>query len=335
VLQKRMTEALENRYFNKRNIGRTPFRDLGELYLERVVPLMKSVRSESIRVRWWMKYFGTRPLGQITRGELETFQRETRLRCRPATVNRELGRLRHMLNKAVEWDLLDENPMKGLKFLRENNARQRYLSLDECKRLLQACLALHVRAIVTVALHTGMRLGEILSLRHRDLDLASGFILIPDSKNGEPRHVPMDSVVLTLLQSFPRRPNAELIFSNSAGERFLEIRKAFGNARKRAGLGDLHFHDLRHTFASHWMMNGGDLYVLKEILGHKSITMTQRYSHLSPAHKREAVNRMDNMWRGLSNLSEVPNNPVSEALPVTGRSQTIIKAVDGAPQTLQ
>src|SRR5438445_407119 len=81
VLNKRMTEALENRYFNKRNVGRTSFRELGEMYLERVVPLMKSVRSERIRVHWWMRHFGSRSLGQITRTEIEAWQRATRLRC--------------------------------------------------------------------------------------------------------------------------------------------------------------------------------------------------------------------------------------------------------------
>jgi site-specific recombinase XerD len=76
-----------------------------------------------------------------------------------------------------------------------------------------------------------------------------------------------------------------------------EIRGAFKNACERASISDLHFHDLRHTFASHWMMAGGDLYVLKSILGHKSIVMTQRYAHLSPEFKRAAVDRMDNIWK--------------------------------------
>ena len=98
VLAKRMSEAIEGRYFNKRNLGLMPFKEFADKYLNEVVPLMRSVRSETIRVRRWARDLGTRPLGQITRAELETWQRETRLRCKPATVNRELGRLRHMLN---------------------------------------------------------------------------------------------------------------------------------------------------------------------------------------------------------------------------------------------
>jgi len=297
VLAKRMSEAIEGRYFNRRNLGLMPFKEFADKYLKEVVPLMRSVRSETIRVRRWVRDLGSRPLGQITRAELETWQRETRLRCKPSTVNRELGRLRHMLNRAVDWGLLEENPMKGLKFLRENNARQRYLSLEECERLVQGCISSRVQAIVVIALHTGMRLGEILNLRHRDLDFGSGLILIPDSKNGEPRHIPMDSTIASLLADYPRHPGSELVFANKAGGRFLEIRGGFKNACERAGISDLHFQDLRHTFASHWMMAGGDLYVLKNILGHKSIAMTQRYAHLSPEFKRAAVNRMDNIWK--------------------------------------
>ena len=95
----------------------------------------------------------------------------------------------------------------------------------------------------------------------------------------------------------PTPLNLWLVFANKAGGRFLEIRGAFKNACERAGISDLHFHDLRHTFASQWMMAGGDLYVLKSILGHKSIVMTQRYAHLSPEFKRAAVDRMDNIWK--------------------------------------
>jgi len=86
-------------------------------------------------------------------------------------------------------------PDARMKFLRENNARTRYLSVDECHRLIDSCMAPHIRAIVTVALHTGMRLGEILNLRWQDLDFSSGFILVRDSKNGQARQVPMDSII--------------------------------------------------------------------------------------------------------------------------------------------
>src|SRR5438309_8552544 len=83
-------------------------------------------------------------------------------RCRPAPINLVLSSLRRMFSLAAEWELLEESPMAGISFLRENNARTRYLSLEECQRLIASCIAPHIRAVVTVALHSGMRLGEIL-----------------------------------------------------------------------------------------------------------------------------------------------------------------------------
>src|SRR5437667_2399921 len=281
-----------------------------ETYLERVVPLMKSIRTERDRVKRWMREFGTCPLGQITRAEVETWRRERMSKCRPATINRDLSRLRHMLNIAVEWELLEESPMQGMKFLQENNARTRYLSLEECQRLIASCIAPHIRAIVTVALHTGMRLSEILNLRWQDLDFSSGFILVRDSKNG-PRQVPSDSMLSTLLRSWPRLSDQDIVFTSVlTGGRIVDIRAGFLNACKRAGITGLHFHDLRHTFASQFVMAGGDLYILKEILGHKSITMTQRYAHLSPTYKIKAIDRMNTLWAGAK-----PQASTSEMLP--------------------
>jgi len=296
ILRKRLTEAIEGRYFNARKVCRLSFADFAEIYLERATALLKSPSSERIRVRFWVREFGSRLLSDITRAELEAWQRGRLQRNKPSTVNRYLCRLRHMFNRAVEWELLDESPMKGLRFLRENNARLRYLSIEECNRLLESSIAPHLRAMVTVALHTGMRSGEIRSLQWRDLDFGSGFIVIRDSKNGESRHVPLDSTLTDLLADYPRMAGSDYVFPNAQGGRLGWIQHGFRNARERAGLSDLHFHDLRHTFASQWMMHGGDLYALKELLGHKSIAMTQRYAHLSPAYKQAMVRQIEKIW---------------------------------------
>lgn len=297
VLRLRVTQVLENRYFPARRVlGRMPFDEFAQMYIDQVVPLLKSVRTERNRVASWIKIFGTRSLGQITRTEIEAWRRDRMLTCKPATINRDLSRPRRMLNVAVEWELLEESPMKGMKFLRENNARTRYLSIEECQRLIASCIAPHIRAIVTVALHSGMRMGEILNLRWPDLDFHASFILVRDSKNGQARHVPMDATLATLFSAYPRHPETDLVFASPTGARFTDIRVGFQNACHRAAITDLHFHDLRHTFASQFMMAGGDLYILKEILGHASITMTQRYAHLSPAYKIKAIDRMNNLW---------------------------------------
>src|SRR5437870_3815314 len=307
VLSLRMTQVLENRYFPpNRQLGRMPFKDFAQMYLEREGALLKSIRTERNRVLAWAREFGNRPLGQITRTEIEAWRREKMARCRPATINRDLSRLRRMFSLAVEWGLLEESPMKSMKFLRENNARTRYLSLEECQRLIANCIAPHIRALVGVALHSGMRLGEILNLRWYDLDFASGFILVRDSKNGESRHVPMDATLFALFRAYPHRPSTDLVFSSSSGGHIVDVRTGFQNACKRAGLIDLHFHDLRHTFASQFVMAGGNLFILKSVLGHKNITMTQRYAHLAPTYLIKSIDRMNTLWAGVKPQASTP-----------------------------
>src|SRR5204862_7439181 len=120
--------------------------------------------------------------------------------------------------------------------------------------LIASCIAPHIRAMVSVALHSGMRLGEILDLHWYDLDFASGFILVRDSKNGESRHVPMDATLCALFRAYPHRIGTDLVFSSSRGVRLVDVGTGFQNACNRAGLIDLHFLDLCHTFGSQFVM---------------------------------------------------------------------------------
>src|SRR5947207_15317694 len=108
----------------------------------------------------------------------------------------------------------------------------------------------------------------------------------------------MDATLAALFRAYPNRPGTELVFSSSSGGRIVDVRTGFLNSCKRAGLTDLHFHDLRHTSASQFVMAGGDLYILKEILGHKSITITQRYAHLSPPYKITSIDRINTLCAG-------------------------------------
>jgi len=321
VLSLRMTQVLENRYFPpSRVLGRMPFNEFAQMYIDRVVPLLKSVRTERNRVNSWVKVFGARPIGQITRSEIEAWRRDRIATCKPATINRDLSRLRRMLNVAVEWELLEKSPLKNLKFLRENNARTRYLTIEECQRLISSCIAPHIRAIVTIALHSGMRLGEILNLQWQDLDLRSRFILIRDSKNGEGRPVPMDLAVYELLSAYPHRPGTDLIFSSSKGKRLTDIHIGFKNACKRAGILDFKFHDTRHSYASAFVQAGGDIFTLQRLLGHKTPSMTQRYAHLSISYRASAIDRMNNLWQSAPPASGAPDRPPKHVL-VTTSSQ--------------
>src|SRR5580704_3306189 len=117
VLKKRIVEAIEDRHFNKRNVGRIPFSELAKIYIPRCTALLKSVDTEYDRVQFWVREFGNRPIGQITCAELQDWQAKKRQTCKPATVNRIMCRLRHMFNRAVDWEILEQSPMKGIKFL--------------------------------------------------------------------------------------------------------------------------------------------------------------------------------------------------------------------------
>src|SRR5262249_40085487 len=146
---------------------------------------------------------------------------------------------------------------------------------------------------VLIALHTGMRRGEQFALRWQDVNFPNGVITVPRSKNGERRYIAMSEDVLAIFRTLKSRMKSTWVFPNKTGTGPVEdhnfINRVFAPAVKLAGIPDFHWHDLRHTFASRLVMAGVDLTTVKELMGHKSIGMTLRYSHLSPAHTRQAV----------------------------------------------
>ena len=156
-----------------------------------------------------------------------------------------------------------------------------------------------------MALNTGMRKEEILSLKWKDVDFRSRIIAILDTKNGESREIPMNDIVYRTLVAI-KETDSPWVFCKKNGERYGNVRKAFEGARKRAEIVDFRFHDLRHTFASHLVMAGVDLKTIQELVGHKSFETTLRYAHLSPDHKKAALDilgkRMANMVRLEKNI---------------------------------
>ena len=233
-------------------------------------------------------------LQSITTRQVERFKAARIKDVTPATVNRNLARLKHLFNTAIKWGYLYENPARPVKLLRENNRRLRYLTKDEIDRLIAASKS-HLKPIVTVAVNTGMRRGEIFDLQWNHVDLKNRIIEVGDPKNGDPRFIPINETLMAALQQLPRRIDTPFVFPGKDGGRLTDIKKAFSGARERAGLDDIRLHDLRHTFASHLVMAGVDLMTVKELLGHKSTKMTERYSHLSPKHKANAVKVLDTL----------------------------------------
>ncbi|MFH1438048.1 MAG: site-specific integrase, partial [Pseudomonadota bacterium] len=166
------------------------------------------------------------------------------------------------------------------------------LSSEEAERLIDSA-SVSLKHMILVALNTGMRKSEILGLTWRDIDFSISTISIRDSKNGDGRKIPMNETVLATLSDLGRKENDEKVFLRPGGQPVKSIRTAFENAVKRAGIDDFRFHDLRHTFASWLVMSGVDIKTVQELLGHKTFSMTLRYSHLSAQHKAEAVRCLD------------------------------------------
>lgn len=277
--------------------------------------------------KWYMldnfrSYFGkdTR-LSDIRYVDLETYR--NRLRNKPAkhggfradsSVNKEMSCLHHIFNKAVEWEMAESNPFDRGKtlLLKENNQRLRYLTEEEVPRLLAECSE-YLHPIVVCAINTGMRRGEILDLKWEQI--RGGWIYLQRTKTQEPRQVPVNDELVILFKHLRRRHHfrSEYVFQDKGRAKFKRVEKGFNAACKRAGIEDSRFHDLRHTFASHMIMRGASLKEIQEILGHKNLTMTMRYAHLSQEKKKQAVNLLS----GLTGNNLVTSENVNERKSLT------------------
>jgi len=233
-----------------------------------------------------------------------------------ASVNREMSCLHHVFSKAVEWEMIERNPFDRGKtlLLKENNKRLRYLSKEEIDRLLPECPK-HLRRIVECAIHTGMRRGEILGLKW--MQIRNGMVYLEKTKTNEARQIPIGDDLAKVLKEIRKEQEltSEYVFTYRKSEDKLKgsrpvrkrtrpapepmgivnVKSAFKSALTRADIEDFRFHDLRHTFASQLIMRGGTLKDVQEILGHKTMTMTLRYAHLSQEHKKKAVNLLNGL----------------------------------------
>ena len=188
--------------------------------------------------------------------------------------------------------------MRKVRKPKEPRGRVRFLTDDERERLLAACKVSRNRylyLIVVLAISTGARRGELLSLRWSDVDLQRCTLTFHETKNGERRAVPCTGHALDLLKRHAqgRCSGTSLVFPDATGRKPLSIKDAFANSVQRAGIADFRFHDLRHTFASYMAMEGASLLEIATVLGHKTLQMVQRYSHLSQAHTAGIVTRMN------------------------------------------
>lgn len=275
VLRKRKVEIAENRYLDVKKEQKIKFEDFSNDYLElHSKPNNKSwEKSDLHNINSLKKCFSGKYLYEITPVMIERFKTERIKEVSPATVNRNLSCLKCMLNKAIQWGKLEENPFKAVKLLKENNKRLRYLEKEEIVKLLARC-SKRLRPIVVIALNTGMRKGEILGLKWQDVDFRRGIIYLYNTKNGERREIPINEMVKTALIRTQKHPDSPYVFCDKNGKPFGNIRKSFFTALTKAGIINFRFHDLRHSFASHLVMADVDLNTTRELMGHKTLEMS-------------------------------------------------------------
>ena len=300
-------EIRQGTYADRRSLRKTRMEDLVREYFDKFRG--RSARTERMHLDTIEEYFRGKIVSQISVFDVETFlhvRRDTptiKGKSRSAaTVNREIGVLKRLINRAIEWNMARVNPVSKVKFLPEPKGRLRFLTRDESKRLLE-CSPRHLYPVVLTALETGMRRGEIFGMRWENVDLKNSDIFIPHTKNGHSRHVPISDRLRAVLVKLPRRIGTGYVFTGERrigkpGKPFNDMRPSFEKACMKAGIENFRFHDLRHTAASYLVMAGVPIRTVGEILGHKSMAMTERYAHLSPEHKLKAVNLLPDWSAG-------------------------------------
>jgi integrase len=249
-------------------------------------------------------------VSKINQADLDEFLSKRLETIGPARHNRDMTVLRAIFKKAVEWGYCRTNPALGIKKLTEPPGRTRFLSDEERVRLLDACSD-RLRRIVEIVLDTGLRRGELLSLEWEHIDFKNRMLRIVRSKNGDRRDIPMTQRVFANLKTIPRRVDTPFIFANKDGSHFKSLKTTWGSAIRKAKIADFTFHDLRHTFASYLVMKGVDIRTVQTLMGHRSIVMTMRYSHLSATHLQKAIASLEG---SASRTNQEQRGPEEKAL---------------------
>lgn len=267
------------------------------------------------RLSWWKANYGDVTLATLSQAKVKDALRDlSRAKAMsgtgrggpvrslsrkksPATINRYRQALSSVLSWCVEQSWIAANPVLGIRKLREPRGRVRWLSDDERKALFEACAKSEWKdlgLLVRLALSTGARRGELLALRWTDIALRKGLAHVGRTKNDEPRILPLVESLRIELEKRPRPIKRGLLFPSprDSEQPYTDARKHWNAAVKAAGIKDFRFHDLRHSCASYLAMNGATLIEIGDVLGHKTLAMVRRYSHLSTEHKQKLAERV-------------------------------------------
>jgi len=254
-------------------------------------------------------YFKDYYINDISTEMIEKYKIKRSETIKPASVNKELTALKHLFNKAIEWGYLRENPVAIVKKLKVSQKKYRFLSLEEINLVLENCPE-YLYPILLTGIHTGLRKSELFRLEWSDIDFERGVLTVTakgeeHTKSYLNREIPMTSQLIDCLKAIPRVSN--WVFIKENGDRYAGyIKRSLKTAVKRAGIKAFTLHDLRHTFASHLVMDGVDLPTVQKLMGHADISTTMIYAHLAPDHLKNAIDRLSSRFNG-TNLAHKQN----------------------------
>lgn len=305
LLTMRRNAVLEGKAPEVKRIVNHSFREMAEPYIEWMKVRHKSAELKGYLIGQLLETFANLPLRRITPMIVTQFQTKyLQLGLKNSSINKKILLLKAMMAWAVKNGMVEQeisDKLKKVEMLKDDSKRLRFLSVEESQSLVNACDPFF-RPIVIMALTTGMRKREILKLSWDKVDLEHGYILLVmgDTKTGELREVPILPELLKILKDLPRHSDCPYVFPNTDTMKpHTSADKLFAKARKKSGITDFRFHDLRHTYASHLVMSGIDLTTVMHLMGHKSIKMTLRYAHLAPSHKAKAIAAIEDKFQGI------------------------------------
>ena len=270
------------------------FSQLTEMYLSNEYLGTKPQMQRS-RLKHWLNHMGEMPINDIDKDDIAAGLDKLPKELSNATINKYKKLASVVFNYGIRELGLTENPTRYIRSLPEKKGRTRYLSDNERKRLFRACRASKwemLYLLVLMAITTGARRGELLSLRWNDIDFEKQAAYVNNSKNGEAKVLPLTIDVINELQLFNQN-NSSLIFASKImPSKPYVFYKPWKRVVEEAELDDFRFHDLRHTTASYLAQSGATLLEIADVLGHKQIEVTKRYAHLCIKHKSSLINRV-------------------------------------------
>lgn len=285
---------------SKVNLG-----DFGKRYMEHAKINKRSWLRDEQMLEHLQGFFGTqRELSDIGAADIEDYKIRRRAKVCGSTVNRELALLKRMFNLATNWDqFLGSNPVRKVKFFRELNTGSRILSPEEEERLLRSAFPF-LEDLIRFGLNTGLRVGEIFSLRWSNVDMEKSILNVFAQKTERTRTVPVNAEARKVLQVWAQNKKNDFVFYNhGTGKPFVDLKAGFGLACRKAGIEGVTWHTLRHTFASRLVSRGVDIVTVQQLLGHSTVTVTMRYTHTNLDSKIAAVAKLGTFGHNLVTIA--------------------------------